>query len=343
MSNVFANGLEISGKAVDAKTIAAFPDTCFTPPENPATPPGVPIPYPSFGFASDTEAGTGTVKIGGQTINIKNKSDLTKTSGTEAGCAAKKGIITSNNTGKEYFNSWSPNVKADGEPVIRFTDLATNNHGSTIANTPPWLHVCKANPGWTPTCQKLYEDYLFMYKPNKCAKGYEPHHIIDNCAFVRAGARASTKKSFKSAKKMAARVWKKLKNIFQSGSPHPGRNYNEDDAPCICLKDNMDHGEQHKVAHDVTRAEAKKANVKAKGGKWKYSQARAAGIKSVKKAANLTDAQAECIKIVLDSYYKDQMGCTDSTEVGGPETSAPTATSFATGHGGNANVSAVPS
>ena len=44
-------------------------------------------------------------------------------------------------------------------------DLATNNHGSA-ANTPPWLHVCKANPGWTPTCQKLYEDYLFMYKLN---------------------------------------------------------------------------------------------------------------------------------------------------------------------------------
>ncbi|RUZ71869.1 DUF4150 domain-containing protein, partial [Mesorhizobium sp. M7A.F.Ca.US.003.02.2.1] len=85
MSDVFANGLEISGKSVDAKTIAAFPDVCFTPPENPATPPGVPIPYPSFGMASDTEDGTGTVKIGGKTVNIKNKSDLSKTSGTEAG------------------------------------------------------------------------------------------------------------------------------------------------------------------------------------------------------------------------------------------------------------------
>ena len=75
MSGVFANGLEISGKAVNAKTIAAMPDVCFTPPENPATPPGVPVPYPSFGMASDAENGTGTVFIGGKTVNIKNKSD----------------------------------------------------------------------------------------------------------------------------------------------------------------------------------------------------------------------------------------------------------------------------
>ena len=38
MSGVFANGLGISGKAVSAKTIAAFPDVCMTPPENPAPP-----------------------------------------------------------------------------------------------------------------------------------------------------------------------------------------------------------------------------------------------------------------------------------------------------------------
>ena len=93
MSNVFANGLEISGKAVNAKTIAAFPDVCFTPPENPATPPGVPVPYPSFGMASDTENGTGTVKIGGKTVNIKNKSDLSKTSGTEAGAPPRKASL----------------------------------------------------------------------------------------------------------------------------------------------------------------------------------------------------------------------------------------------------------
>ena len=145
MGGVFANGLEISGKAVSAKTIAAMPDVCFTPPENPATPPGVPVPYPSFGMAGDTDKGTGTVKIGGKTVNIKNKSHLTKTTGTEAGSAAKKGIITSKNTGKEQFNSWSNDVKFDGEPVIRNTDMATNNHASPAGNTPPWIHIALGN------------------------------------------------------------------------------------------------------------------------------------------------------------------------------------------------------
>ena len=138
---VFANGLEVSGKAVNARTIAAFPDTCFTPPENPATPPGTPVPYPSFGFASNTEKGTATVFIGGKTVNIKNKSNLSKTSGTEAGRATKKGVISSQNTGKGYFNSWSNDVKFDGEPVIRMSDLATNNHTSPATNSPSWPHM----------------------------------------------------------------------------------------------------------------------------------------------------------------------------------------------------------
>lgn len=68
---VFANGLEVSCKAQANKVIAAFPYVAFTPPQTPATPPGVPVPYPTFGMDSDTDKGTSTVKIGGETINQK--------------------------------------------------------------------------------------------------------------------------------------------------------------------------------------------------------------------------------------------------------------------------------
>ncbi len=185
---VFANGLEISGKAVDAKTIAAMPDVCFTPPENPATPPGVPVPYPSFGMAGDTDKGTGTVKIGGKTVNIKNKSHLTKTTGTEAGSAAKKGIITSKNTGKEQFNSWSNDVKFDGEPVIRNTDMATNNHASPAGNTVTWPHVAKLNSGDF-NCEAVLNEleiYLHPHNENPCktktheGKQMQSEHIVMN-------------------------------------------------------------------------------------------------------------------------------------------------------------------
>ncbi|WP_300042659.1 DUF4150 domain-containing protein [uncultured Paracoccus sp.] len=185
MSNVFANGLEVSGKVSGGKTIAAFPDTCFTPPQTPATPPGVPIPYPSFGMGDDTESGTATVLIGGKTVNIKNKSDLSKTSGTEAGCAPKKGIITSKNTGKEYFNSWSSDVKFEGEPVIRFSDLATNNHASPAGNTPPWAHVLKMNVNGS-DCASILADCkieLHKHQDSPCKSPHQSEHMCQNAFF----------------------------------------------------------------------------------------------------------------------------------------------------------------
>ena len=124
---VFANGLEVACKAQANKVIAAFPDVCFTPPQTPATPPGVPIPYPSFGMDSDTDKGTSTVKIGGKTVTQKNKSYYTTTTGTEAGCAPKKGVVSSKNTGKEYAEAWSGDVKMDGEPVSRFSDIDSHS------------------------------------------------------------------------------------------------------------------------------------------------------------------------------------------------------------------------
>ncbi|GAA0293459.1 DUF4150 domain-containing protein [Rhodovulum strictum] len=180
MGDVFANGLEISGKAVQAQTIAAFPDVCMTPPENPATPPGVPVPYPNFAMAGDTENGTSTVFIKGKTVNLKNKSDMSRTSGDEAGCAAKKGVITSKNTGKSYFNSWSPNVKFEGEPVVRFSDLTTNNHASPAANTPPQIHTAKPAASGTAEPPKCLCGQHGAIK-DECGKRdpkSEAHHVI---------------------------------------------------------------------------------------------------------------------------------------------------------------------
>jgi hypothetical protein len=136
-NDVFANGREISCKAADGKSICAFPDVCFTPPENPATPPGVPIPYPNTAFAKDTTSGSKTVKITNKEVMLKNQSYFKTSTGDEAGCAAKKGIVTSKIKGKVYFTSWSMDVKIEGENAVRHLDLTTHNHGSSICNTPP--------------------------------------------------------------------------------------------------------------------------------------------------------------------------------------------------------------
>ena len=140
-NNVFANGREISCKKADGKSICAFPDVCFTPPENPTTPPGVPVPYPNTGMAKDTAKGSKKVKISGNEIILKNKSHFKKSYGDEAGSTTKKGIITSNNRGKVYFNAWSMDVKFEGKNVVRHFDLTTHNHRSFPGNTPTWPYL----------------------------------------------------------------------------------------------------------------------------------------------------------------------------------------------------------
>jgi hypothetical protein len=180
---VYANGLEVACKKQSNRIIANFPDVCFTPPENPATPPGVPVPYPSFGLDSDTEKGTGTVFVRGETVTQRNLSYYSRTTGTEAGCAQKKGIISSNNTGKEYANAWSGNVKMDGEPISRFGDIGTHNHSSPATNTRPQPRVGGANPAPPPDkCQ------LTTYADDNCPPGETPHHLVGDAQFHPAGS-----------------------------------------------------------------------------------------------------------------------------------------------------------
>lgn len=141
MSNqVYANNMEVSCKQAAGKSICAFPDVCMTPPMTPATPPGVPIPYPNTGMASDTTDGSSSVKISGQEVMLKNKSYFKKSMGDEAGCAPKKNVITSKNMGKVYFNMWSMDVKFEGENVVRMMDLTTHNHASWVGGTPPQVY-----------------------------------------------------------------------------------------------------------------------------------------------------------------------------------------------------------
>ena len=180
---VFANGLEVACKAQSNKVIAAFPYVCMTPPQTPATPPGVPVPYPTFGMDGDTEKGTGTVKIGGETVTQKNKSYYTKCTGNEAGCAPMKNVITHVNTGKEYAHAWSGDVKMDGEPVSRFPDLSTNDHASPQAGGGPSGKVGGAGGASSGEPECIVGTYKEI--KDRCSKKsketgipHQRHHII---------------------------------------------------------------------------------------------------------------------------------------------------------------------
>ncbi|MGH8354464.1 MAG: DUF4150 domain-containing protein, partial [Pseudomonas sp.] len=140
-NQVYANNMEISCKSADGKAVACFPDVCFTPPLTPATPPGVPIPYPNTGMATDTTNGSKTVQISGKEVMLKDKSYFKTSTGDEAGSAPKKGVVTSKIKGKVYFTAWYMDVKFEGENVVRNLDLTTHNHASAPGNSPTWPYI----------------------------------------------------------------------------------------------------------------------------------------------------------------------------------------------------------
>jgi hypothetical protein len=181
-NNVFSNTRELACKAGSGKSIACFPDVCMTPPENPTTPPGVPVPYPNTGMATDTSKGSKKVKISKKEIMLKNKSHFKKSTGDEAGSAAKKGVVTSTNRGKVYFNAWSMDVKFEGKNVVRHLDMTTHNHMSPPGNTPPWPFIDSMAMGSggggsnDPPCKKEKEE-----EKEQC-KDYKPQGEKDVCA-----------------------------------------------------------------------------------------------------------------------------------------------------------------
>lgn len=328
MSNdVFANGRELACKAGAGKSIAAFPDVCMTPPLTPATPPGVPVPYPNTGMASDTTSGSTTVKISGKEVMLKNKSYFKKSTGDEAGAAPKKGVVSSVNRGKIYFVAWSMDVKIEGENAVRHLDMTTHNHGSAC-NAPPWAYVdSMADAGSlvaTEACKKdvakkekacsglaTREDQcndddcrsakkcLLVTKQQGdrkssstqvgCCDGDQPHHMIEGHGLTDSGGVTSNK--------------------------FP--NYEYDQAPCVCAEGDRwsaEHGSMHRKVGSKETAAVRAAGVKNTRNPdfaWNYKEAKAAAIMAHERtfAAGCT---RECMKSQLDAYH-NSIGCHDRT------------------------------
>ena len=154
--SVFANGLEVSGKATPNKTIAAMPDVCMSPPPPPAGP--VPIPYPLTGMASDTTDGCTSVFVKGKEAGKKNASKYSKTTGDEpATNSFGAGVVSHKITSSLKFAAYSFDVILEGGGAERFTDITTQNHMNT-PNTSVGMSAAQAAMGETSNagkCAKL--------------------------------------------------------------------------------------------------------------------------------------------------------------------------------------------
>jgi len=293
-NHVFANMMEVSCKSGAGKTICAFPDVCFTPPLTPATPPGVPIPYPNTGMSSDCADGSSTVKIGGAEVMLKNKSYFKQSTGDEAGSAPKKGVVTSKIKGKVYFNSWSMDVKVEGENVVRHLDLTTHNHASPPGQTPPFPELEGMSPPAPPEdCEaalqkcpvRSHSEQKKACKVKQAESGveFQSHHVIQNSHFC-----------------YPREV--PLKEVC------PG--YSEDEAPCIALEDGTDPSTPHGRVSQMQKSDAARyrERFKAKGTSPTYAEARADAKKQLTAKSpgpGLSDQEADCVLNEVDKQFEE--------------------------------------
>jgi hypothetical protein len=280
MSNqVYANSMEISCKAAAGKSICAFPDVCMTPPLTPATPAGVPIPYPNTGMAGDATQGSTSVTISGQEIMLKNKSFFKKSTGDEAGSAPKKGVMTSVITGKVYFNAWSMDVKVEGENVVRHMDLMTHNHASYPCNTPTWPYLDKASLKKGGACAGVDPKYAMEPYSKGCDNKKTPHHVIPN------------------------------RQAFSKGVPRFPE-YTRGSAPCLCVTGSNQHAKVHGRYHAVVDGLEYKAV--RQNAPFTYTSAKENALKSVVVVNDLSGKQAKkvakCVAKQLDNYFKKRCG-----------------------------------
>jgi hypothetical protein len=327
-NDVFANGREISCKAADGKAICAFPDVCMTPPENPATPPGVPIPYPNTGMATDTSGGSKKVRISNKEVMLKNKSYFKKSIGDEAGSATKKGVVTSQNRGKVYFNSWSMDVKFEGQNVVRHLDLTTHNHASAPGNSPPWGYMdtmaiqvggekdpCKA------TRENVKEECQECQEANTYSTGRINQKGLKDC-MCKDKQCSKARKCVLSPYKGGCCDGKTPHHVIPAhcfmppgargaggGERYEGcEKYDPGDAPCVCVsgKDKSNKRLQHARIHALFD-EAEDAHKKNGAGTWSYNQAADAGAESV---GDVMRCDEKCTKAQLNKYHnkKANMG-----------------------------------
>jgi uncharacterized protein DUF4150 len=322
-NQVYANNMEVSCKAGSGKSICAFPDVCFTPPQTPATPPGVPIPYPNTGMASDCSDGSSSVKISGQEVMLKNKSYFKRSSGDEAGCAPKKNVITSKNMGKVYFNAWSMDVKIEGENVVRHMDLTTHNHASGPGGTPPWMHVDEMSAAVQEACEEEITNAGHSCRGksqdncgDKCRNAQKCLLVPKNqtssrcCSDPPPGSPPET-----TGHHMIEVHWVNGNANFPMAQGTRDSQPGYGNAPTVCVNRFRSPGTPHRELHDVqgTFEESYLPGGARAGQQLTYEEGKNAAINAHQTVFNDPPCTRRCLEAQLDAFYGDDGSRTMNT------------------------------
>ena len=276
---------------------------------------------------------------------LKNKSYFKKSFGDEAGCAPKKGVLTSVNRGKVYFTAWSMDVKYEGENVVRHLDLTTHNHASFTSNTPPWHFIdTTAAPPADHPCRSEIEE------TQEACKGA-----------VTSGSGAGARRDCTQAKgdcqkRMACILVPKNKDKQLCCAPHntghhmvPAHTcrgvtsgYKEGDAPTVCAggwswhrerrsgipSTLQSHADFHEIQDPIERKILRIVGKLAEKGKhhnpalanrtqqkpWKYRTVRSISVSAHKKTFRDAKCSNKCLMWQLDQYHlSEEVGMTKDT------------------------------
>lgn len=147
------NDLTLAHKGSSGVSMATIPDVCKTP--SPAGP--VPIPYPNIAMSADLKKGTKTIKADGGNMAANKGSELSRSSGDEAGVTG--GVKSSTNMKEATWMLYSFDVMLEGKNACRLTDKLFMNHQNT---------VCLA--GWV---QEFFVDGKGMSMQDACKAARE--------------------------------------------------------------------------------------------------------------------------------------------------------------------------
>jgi hypothetical protein len=353
-NKVFANNREISCKAGMAKSIAAMPDVCLSPPSPPAGP--VPVPYPVTAMASDTDGGSKHVKISGDMVGLKDQSNYKKCSGDEAATKSfGMSVVTHNIQGKVFFTSWSMDVKIEGENAVRHMDLVTHNHMSMPGSTPPWMNVDEiATPGGADPCkgdrdkqEKACEDYkddpagpCNAAKPSRRKDSGEAHALGDKVAADKClAAMRCTLQPYKPTEGQKDKGHsccgsQTPHHLIEASAVHAsgrkgatlagvGSDYREGAALSICAEGQTQFTGTHGMMHTFQSAGAAGApteSLAVTGGgtvnapATTYGEAKKKAAQAVTKTFPESACSEDCIVHQLDYYHKRQ-GMKDDTKI----------------------------
>lgn len=333
-NKVFANGREISCKAGQGKSICAFPDVCLSPPSPPAGP--VPIPYPNTGLASDTTGGSKKVKISGKEVMLKDKSSFKKSTGDEAATKSLgMGVVTHQIQGKVYFNSWSMDVKIEGENAVRHLDLTTHNHMSKPGNTPPWPFLDGMSASQAAPCKDDREKEEKACGPcQKTKKNWRGKTVPDAKATKKAECDS---KDCQKARKCMLTPYKpnrccpgqtghhlvEVHGFCQKGKRGKPLDkfpdYDLDAAPVVCAA--CEKGSRYDKEHGQLHAYQGTAELDAMAAAadpefaWTYADARRAGIEAHQFTFPESGCSPACLEAQLDSYHKKQAGTQENSRL----------------------------